>query len=198
MMSQVSRSKFIYILRSAPRWLRIALTVGLCTVIGGALYWCGERPLCEKCAQVVVSIKTITQRNALLAKIIPKKFMLEKHKSVLNEQLIALVAASQVNEQVVVEKLLAMLRKHNISCKDLTPICVKEGVFWKKHKFNLIFKGNFKNIESFLEEFFAYQAFATYSKLSLVRLQKHKIKGEIKLSFITFGNHENKSKIIFS
>jgi hypothetical protein len=196
--SQSSVSKFIFILRSVPGWLRVIATVGLCVLISGTLYWYGERPLCEKCAQVVVFTKTITQRNSLLAKIIPKKIILEKQKSVLNEQLASLVRASQVSEQIVVEKLLVMLKKHNISCKDLTPVCAKKGFFWKKHKFNLIFKGSFKNIESLLEEFFASLAFVTYSKLSLVRLQKHKIKGEIKLSFITFGNNENESKIFFS
>ena len=87
----------------------------------------------------------------------------------------------------MIEKLLEALKQHNVSCKELKPLSAKQGIFWRQHSFNLFFKGSFKNIKSFMHDFFAQQQFISCEKLFLTRWKDNKIKGKLRVTFTTFG-----------
>ncbi len=188
-------SKIVLILHIVPRWCRVCISVGLLLGIGATWYLWQYLPRQKTCVQTTITIQTLEQRNAFLAKIIQHKPKLEHDKSVLDQKLNSLKSCSIFDDQIMIETLLAALKKYDISCKELKPLDIKRGLYWQKHPFNLTFKGSFKDIKSFMNDLFTQQKFVTCNTLSLTRLKKHKIKGEMKVTFITFGDYEDKQVV---
>ncbi len=187
-------SKFVLMLSAIPRWIRICLLMSILLLISGGWYLWKYLPMQKTCIQTSLTIQTLAQRNTFLSKIIQQKPLLEHDKFELDQKMNAIKAASIFDDQIMIEILLAGLKKHDVSCKELKPLLVKRGAYWQKHSFDLTFKGSFKGIRLFFLDLFAQQKFVTCNMLSLVRFKKHKIKGEMKVTFISFGDNEDKQK----
>jgi hypothetical protein len=160
-------------------------------VIVGVWYWGWYLPLQQTCAQVSLTVQSLANRNAFLIKTLQQRPLLEHQRVEFEQKLCNLATVSKIDDHDMIDILLSMLKKYDVSCKELKPLPIKYGDYWQKHSFELVFKGKFKNIKSLMNELFTGQKFVTYNNLSLVRLKKHKVKGEMKLTFITFGDYEN-------
>jgi len=183
-------SKSMFVLRTIPRWVRWCSLVCLVAVFGTIWYVFWYQPLQEACRKTMVTIGELSQRNALLYKIIQKKPLFAFQKTELAQKLQKLIEASHIGSYAMVDLLLESLKQHDVSCMELKPLDVKQGAFWQDHSFDLIFKGKFKNIKAFTHDFFTLKQFISCNKLSLTRWKNHRIKGELRVTFITFGEHE--------
>jgi hypothetical protein len=185
-------SKIMFVLCTIPKWLQWGSSVCLVTVTGAVWYVWWYQPLQMACEQATESIQKLSQKNITLYKTIALKPALELEKSALEKTLQQLVRTSKFDDCAMVDVLLESFKQHDISCKELKPLAVKRGVFWQNHSFELVFKGTFKNIKIFMHDFFAQHKFVSCNKLLLARWKENKVRGELNVSFITFGDYEKK------
>lgn len=181
-------------LHTVSRLYRVVFSLSLIALLGGVWYWYGYIPLRQQEEQTSHAIRLLTQRNAFLAKFVRQRPLLEKDKCDLEQKLHDVMIAAKIDDQTIIDRLLMLLKKDGLSCKALSPLPIKQQTYCQKHQVRMVFKGPFKNIRTFLCDLYARSLYLSYNELALIRLKNHKVKGDIKLSFITFGDYEDKPK----
>lgn len=188
------RSKYGYFVSAISRVHRIVFSLSILALLSSGWYWWWYLPAQRQLAQVAQTMCVLKQRNDFLTKIIQQKPLLEQEKNELDQKLFKITTAAKIDDQDLVERLLELLKKHALSCKTLSPLPIKQCPQCQKHRVRIVVKGQFKQIKSFLNDLYALSPYLSCNELSLSRLKNHKVSGDMKLSFITFGGYEDQQK----